>query len=144
MRIDEFRDLLDAYGPDLSGWPAEERRAADMLLDASQEASAALREAEALHRLLGDALSQGSASTALRAAISQIPAKSPRMRQTRASGGWFCIFTRPWRFCFAAATASAVIGVAIGLASGPVPEEFERIDVPALVYGSGYDDEGFL
>jgi hypothetical protein len=52
MDIEEFEDLLDRLGEDLSRWPAEKQRSASVLLAQSGEARELLREAVSLRSLL--------------------------------------------------------------------------------------------
>ena len=52
MDIEEFEDLLDRLGEDLSRWPAGKQRSASVLLAQSGEARELLREAVSLRGLL--------------------------------------------------------------------------------------------
>jgi hypothetical protein len=52
MDIEEFEDLLDRLGEDLSRWPTEKQRSASVLLAQSGEARELLREAVSLRSLL--------------------------------------------------------------------------------------------
>jgi hypothetical protein len=52
MDIEEFEDLLDRLGEDLSRWPAEKQKSASVLLAQSGEARELLREAATLRSLL--------------------------------------------------------------------------------------------
>src|ERR1700709_43481 len=52
MDIEEFEDLLDRLGEDLSCWPTEKQRSASALLAESGEARELLREAVSLRSLL--------------------------------------------------------------------------------------------
>lgn len=52
LTVAAFVALLDTNGADLAVWPEDQRRAAEALLTDSDEAVAALAEAETLHRKL--------------------------------------------------------------------------------------------
>jgi hypothetical protein len=52
MHVKEFEDLIDRLGDDMSRWPDAKRQAADVLLAASAEARALLREAHKLRAAL--------------------------------------------------------------------------------------------
>lgn len=55
MNIERFQYLAEAFGGDLSRWPAGEQKAAAVLLCASPEARRAVEEAQALDALLSKA-----------------------------------------------------------------------------------------
>jgi hypothetical protein len=52
MDVAGFQDLLDRLGDDLAGWPDQARQDAESLLQTSDEARAALAEAQDLRRIL--------------------------------------------------------------------------------------------
>jgi hypothetical protein len=52
MHVNEFEDLIDRLGDDMCRWPDAQRQAADLLLAASAEARALLREAHKLRAAL--------------------------------------------------------------------------------------------
>ncbi|KZD25121.1 hypothetical protein [Tardiphaga robiniae] len=52
MDIPEFEDLLGRHGEDVSSWPEDRRDAALALLRTSEQARAALAEAQLLRRAL--------------------------------------------------------------------------------------------
>src|SRR5262249_19723706 len=54
MRLDEFEDLLDRHGEDVTAWPAPDRDAGLALLHGSPAARALIEEAQALRRALND------------------------------------------------------------------------------------------
>ena len=140
MNIHELRLLLDARGPDLSGWPASDRQAAEELAERSAEARAALEEARALDALLARTLGRGNAGEALRSAVLRIPEMHPRARHR--PGGRFSILAHPWRAGIAAAAASAVLGVIVGSSGiASLPEASETIDLATLVYAQSFDEE---
>ena len=138
MTVTEFRDLLDAYGPDWSQWLEADRIAAQKLLRDEAAARAAFAEAEALHRLLGGALGKGEASAGLRARIADIPRQHPQARAER--GSWLGALLQPWRIGLVATTISAVLGVVIGLATAPPPRDEFGMDLPGFVYWLDEDD----
>lgn len=53
LSLDEFKDLLDRFGGDLSAWPAARRTDAKDLLDRSADARGLLDEAVSLDASLG-------------------------------------------------------------------------------------------
>lgn len=53
MDIEEFEDLLDRHGEDLTRWPADKQRPALQLLAQSEEAKELLQESEELRNLIG-------------------------------------------------------------------------------------------
>ncbi|RED28089.1 hypothetical protein BJ123_12325 [Rhodopseudomonas thermotolerans] len=52
MDAADFQNLLDRLGDDLSCWPDQQRRDAELLLRDSEDARAAFAEAQRLRRLL--------------------------------------------------------------------------------------------
>lgn len=52
MNVNEFEDLIDRLGEDMSRWPAAQREAAEGLLASSPEAQAILDEARILRMAL--------------------------------------------------------------------------------------------
>lgn len=52
MDIEEFEDLLDRLGEDLSTWPADKQKPAARLLAESSEAQELVRDAAALRKLM--------------------------------------------------------------------------------------------
>lgn len=137
MTNEQFRDLLDGYGPDLTRWPDRDRVAAQDLLRADIAARAALDEAVALDRLLADTLGRGTATATLRARLASIPLEH---RRAARSGRWLEAVWQPWRIGMAAATASAILGLVIGIATAPPPPDEPSLrDAAALVYG--FDEE---
>lgn len=55
MKFEEFEDLLDRFGEDLTVWPASAREAGTELLRNSAEARRILEEATALRRVMAAA-----------------------------------------------------------------------------------------
>lgn len=52
MKIEQFRQMAEAYGADIALWPVAKQGEAGRLLAASSEAATIIAEAEALDRLL--------------------------------------------------------------------------------------------
>jgi hypothetical protein len=52
MDVAGFQDLLDRFGEDLATWPEQPRHEAELLLGSSEQARAALAEAQGLRRML--------------------------------------------------------------------------------------------
>jgi hypothetical protein len=72
--LNGFRDGLDAHGADLGRWPERERARAEALLARSDEARAALREAEAFEHLLADAVPDAPTERIRRNVLAALPA----------------------------------------------------------------------
>jgi hypothetical protein len=103
MDRERFDHLLAAYGGDVSRWPAEERAAAAAFAAGNAEASAALKEAQALDAALNAARNDVGDTSALAA---RILATAPR--------------AKPWldRRAMLALAACAVFGVLLGYGGG--------------------------
>ena len=138
MTVTEFRDLLDAYGPDWSQWLEADRIAAQTLLRDEAAARELFAQAQALDQLLGENLGRPEASAALRARIADIPRRHPQARPER--GSWLGALLQPWRIGVVATTISAVLGVVIGLATAPPPRDEFGMDLPGFVYWLDEDD----
>lgn len=137
MTAEEFRDLLDGYGPHLATWPDKDKAAAEKLLQHDGAVRTALSDAIALDRMVANALGRDAASASLRDRLDRIPVQHP---QPRLRGRWRVALMQPWGLGAAAASASAVLGLAIGLATAPLPSnDPSLIDATALVYG--FDEE---
>lgn len=52
MSPQELQDLVDRFGEDSVGWPAQQRSAAEQLIDDCAEAKAIIAQAKALRRML--------------------------------------------------------------------------------------------
>lgn len=137
MRLNRFQTLLDARGPGMDRWPADDRAAAQALLDRSAAARQILGDAVELDRVLSG-MTAGPAGQLLRAAILDIPDKRGRSAAPpvagKAIGGW------PSRLNGAALgwtaiAASAAIGFAVGLWWPSEPPIWQSEDLVALVYG---------
>ncbi|HYC04474.1 MAG TPA: hypothetical protein VED40_14365 [Azospirillaceae bacterium] len=117
MSPDQFQELLDRHGPDITGWPRADRQAAEALLAASSEAQARHRAALRLENDLAS-LPMILASDRLRRAVLDIPLDhplparpaSPGLRLADAvRGAW-----RQWTAGLATATAALLLGVVMG------------------------------
>jgi hypothetical protein len=112
MTRERLQALTAAYGADPARWPASERDAALRLLDASPDAEALLREAQALDMQL--ALPEPAAPTpALRAALLR---SAPGARVVGWREAW------SWRFALPALALSLTLGIGMGLAVAPVAQ----------------------
>ena len=135
MKIDRLEVLAEAYGADLSRWPAHERAFAESLIAADPAARAVLEDAAALDALL-DASPRIVPSADLTA---QVLASAPKPKASRGHlGRVFWILGAGWA---AAACAGVVAGV--GLTSHVTANE--RAD--AILYQatlSGVDDTEVL
>jgi hypothetical protein len=80
MNRDRFQDLLDAWGADLSEWPAAGRAAAERLIATDPGAAEALAEARRLDRLIRASLAGASDTDSENAAagiLSRLPDQLP-------------------------------------------------------------------
>lgn len=135
MKIERLEVLAEAYGADLSRWPAHERAFAESLIAANPAARAVLEDAAALDALL-DASPRVTPSADLTA---RVLAAAPKRKASRGHlGRVFWILGAGWA---AAACAGVVAGV--GLTSHITANE--RAD--AILYQatlSGVDDTEVL
>lgn len=135
MKLEEFRETLDAKGADLSAWPEGERRAAETLLAASAEARQALQQALALDALLSETLAPAAAPAGLRDAILAEVAANPRAADDRSFrlGGlrWF------WRAGLGTACAMGLAGFLLGFTGAiqPPGAATDDVNIVSLVYG---------
>lgn len=139
MRMDEFRNLLDAWGADPVRWPRERQGDAEALLVASEEARRLLADEAAF-----DALLAGAPGTPASAALMQNILAIPRTtRQERKAGGWRLGFL-PALPRFAGLAAAAVLGFYIGTTSLFQPAQSmaadsETVNISDYVFGDGID-----
>jgi hypothetical protein len=138
MKLNRFQTLLDARGPDIDAWPAADGAAARALLAASDDARAALAEAEALDRAMR-ALPVEGAGPLLRSAILDIPELHDRAPGP-APGGWMS-GRRGIAAGWTAIAASAAIGFAVGAWWPAEPPVWQSEDLAVLVYGVPDIDE---
>jgi hypothetical protein len=103
MDRERFNHLLEAYGGDFRRWPAEERAGAAVFVAQDVEATAALKEAQALDRVFDQANAEPGDTSQLAA---RILAQAPR--------------AQPWldRRAMLALAACAVFGVVLGYGGG--------------------------
>jgi hypothetical protein len=123
MQIEEFEDLIDCHGEDVTKWPESDRGAALALLEHSQAARALLAEAQELRRAFGSA-DRVAAPPALTGRILAQAMPTPAL----ASRAWSLRPALILSFCFA-----------IGFTLSLLPDQQEgyglRADVPALLAG---------
>lgn len=112
MRIERFRELLDAYGANPARWPQAERAGALALVATSAEARS-LRDAEAAFDVLIDFADTAPVTAQLEA---RILATLPQTR-TRAGLPKFLAGLWPGRSAWVPASALA-LSLALGLAVG--------------------------
>ena len=131
MSIDRYRALLAAYGARLELWPADERDAAQALLDSSAEARELSREEAGL-----DALFASAAAPALSAGLScklaELPVAEPQPRKL-----W--PFRRTWVPALAWAAAAA-LGIGLGSVA-PDPEGGEAATADTAEAANAASDE---
>ncbi len=142
---ERFRELLDAYGAEISRFPEPERRAAELLLESSEKARGWLAEEQALDARVEEALSAAlePLSPELERRLESIPI---RHRQTKQGG-------RVVRLFVPAITWAAAACVGLLLGSGALPfgddtsssdeaaeVQSEEEELVALAVG---DEEGF-
>jgi hypothetical protein len=137
MNMADFRDRLDALGPDLAAWPAAERVQAERLLEGSETARRALFAAQALDGRLRAGMAPAAAPAALRAAILRVPQRHPRPTARR---GWHWGLGLAWGGSLAAALGSLALGFVLGAGLLPQADDpLDSLDVAALVYGAEED-----
>jgi hypothetical protein len=121
LSLERFQRLLAAYGARRELWPAAERPAAELLLDASSEARALLSREEELDQGL---MQLAALSPELDATLSRKLAEIP-LRNARKRALW--PFGRVW-VPAAAWAAAAVFGIAVGSFSvGDDPASAEQV-----------------
>lgn len=115
LSLERFRALVEAYGADLSRFPAGERDAARLLVESSAEARNLLHAERALDAELA-ALGAPEVSATLERRLLEIPLRAPRARR------W--PFATVWLPALAWAAAAAV-GVWLGAA---FPDEVATLE----------------
>jgi hypothetical protein len=142
---ERFRELLDAYGAEISRFPEPERRAAELLLDSSESARAwfdAERELDArLLKSLSAALEP--LSPELERRLAGIPIRHP---QAGRGGGLVRLFVPA-----VAWAAAACVGIWLGSGALPIDDDAGSSDESAelqsdeeeLVALAIGDEEGF-
>ena len=139
MTLDEFKNLIDAYGADRNRWPDDRQGAAEQLLEASEPARELLAEAEALDRLLAQ-VTPVAVSPAFKERIAAIPGSTRQERRAGRRAGWR-LGLQTWVPRFAGMTAALALGFYIGtLDVVPVEEAFfvaeaETVDLTDYFYG---------
>jgi hypothetical protein len=139
MTLDRFRALADAWGGDLSRWPASERVAARALMEASPAARAELDDARSFDALLSRDV-VAPPSTGLRRAI--VLAADARLE-----GGFWNTLWRDLggaRIAGPALAASVVLGIAASAILSPALDTATTTESPdyaelALLDGA-YED----
>ena len=131
MTLERFRSLAEAWGGDLSRWPADQQVAAQGFLETSPDARACLEEEMALDGLIREA-AQESAPASLRVRVSGIPDEAPRLRQILPALWPFGPVWRP----VAGLAAAACFGVGVGLIVPPAGDGTLSSD-PKLLALSG-------
>lgn len=120
MKLDEFRDRLDAQGADLTAWADAQRVSAERLLASEPAARRLLSEAQQLDRLIGRGMQAGSASPDVSAARVLARLASPLPPQRRVlSLAWpaalLNVDLAPSRLRLAALGGVACLGIVLGL-----------------------------
>jgi hypothetical protein len=137
MRLDEFRDRLDALGADLSAWPELQRAAAERLIAGDAAARAALREAQHLDRLITRSMA-GSTDASAGRVLARLARPLPPQRRSRLSWAWpaalLDVDLAPARLRIAALAGVAALGVVLGL-FGP-----DVTDASVVVASAGEPD----
>lgn len=111
--LERFARLLDSYGADPERWPAAEREGARELFATSSEAAEMHKRAAALDGLLGQASS-----------LEPSPELVARILAAASPPGWRRLAQEFWPFGplwrpLSALAASALLGVAVGIAAPP-------------------------
>jgi len=119
MKLDEFRDRLDAHGADLSAWPQAQRVAAERLVASDPAARVALHDAQQLDRLIARSLSAGSTDAAAGRVLAKLARPLPPQRRSLLSWAWpaalLDVDLAPARLRIAALAGVAALGVVLGL-----------------------------
>ena len=153
MTLQDFRELIEAYGANPSRWPEDRRDAADAFLAGSSEAQAFVADAAELDQMLAR-VEEPDVSDAFLASVMSVPAhekQDRRMRQKgeKASSPLSLRFLFP-RLAGVAATA-VIVGFVMGsanlvptvdLLNTPVTDD-EITDLSDMVF-LDYDDEEAL
>lgn len=142
MNIERFQYLAEAFGGDLSRWPAGEQKAAAALLRASPEARRALDEALALDALLSKATQDddpkrvGRMAAAIAARLSDRPRapSSSRLPAPRWVAGFLCVM----------ALAGALTGAQTGRTAPPSAQNAAAVSLADLAEVSGYSSTRLL
>lgn len=139
MSMDEFRNLLAAWGADPERWPRERRADAEALLASSEEARLLLADEAAF-----DALLAGTPHVAPGAALLDDILAIPRTaKQDRKAGGWrFGLVPALPRF--AGLAAAALLGFYIGTTSLFQPARSmaadpDTVNISDYVFGDSID-----
>jgi hypothetical protein len=110
LTLQRFLELVEAYGGELSRWPAAEREAAAALVRVSEPARAALAAEAELDQVL-TRFASPDLSPALARRLNEIPIRAPQAKRAR----W--PFQRVWAPALGWAAAAA-LGVALGSGIG--------------------------
>lgn len=133
MTLEQFRDLLDAKGPDPDNWPGRRRRAAKRLLLSSADARVMYDAARRTDAFLTEALWPAPLSPALRARLDTIPLAHRRTVDTTRV---VMQQLRPWWYAGAAtAMASVIAGFVVGAVLPAEADFSEPVAIASLVYG---------
>jgi len=141
MTVEEFRNLLDAWGANPGRWPNDRLTAAEALLARSAEARLLLAGEAAFDALLA-ATPAPVPGAALLASIMAIPEST---RQARKAGRW-SFGSAPALPHFAGLAAAALLGFYIGTTSLFQPTlslaaDGETVNISDYVFGDSADGE---
>lgn len=142
MNIERFQYLAEAFGGDLSRWPAEQRKTAAALLRTSPAARRALDEALALDALLNKATQDDdpgragrmAAAVAARLSGRTIPVAALKMPAPRWIAGFLCVM----------AAAGALTGAQTGRMVGPPAQTVTAVSLADLAEVSSYSSTRLL
>ncbi len=133
MTLEEFRNLLDAKGPDPDDWPRRQQRAAKRLLLGSADARVMFDAARRTDAFLTEALWPAPLNPTLRARLDTIPLAHPRTPETTRI---VMRQLRPWWYAGAAtAMASVIAGFVVGAMLPAEADLNEPIAIASLIYG---------
>lgn len=141
MNIERFQYLAEAFGGDLSRWPADQQNAAAALLRTNPAARRALDEALTLDALLSKAtqdddpsrVDRMAAAVAARLSERPVPVAALRMPAPRWAAGFLC--------------AMALAGVLTGAQTGTTvrsPAQTAAVSLADLAGVSGYSSTRLL
>jgi len=134
MTLQQFKALLDAYGPMVECWPTLQRAEAEALVAHSPEACRLVEQARRFETMLNAALAPEAGTEPLRERIlRRVAAEASRpswlARQLAAT-------RLVWTVGVAAAAAAALAGFLVGWTqAGPLPSD-DGPDIAGLVWGT--------
>ncbi|RXF75687.1 hypothetical protein EK403_00550 [Hansschlegelia zhihuaiae] len=125
--MEQFSERLDAWGPELSRWPADEAEQARALIARSPDARARHADARRLSELVAQAAQADAPNGFAFRVVAEV--------QSRRADRLFWLMGSPERFRWASAGLCVValaLGVALGAVSQPAQADSGDIDLGAM------------